>query len=227
MNRKNSGAETNVLQICLDIAVLAGAFAVEYFIFFNKISKTEALYCLTMVEAFAVIYILSNKEARIYNVTLFFYLDRFYRIITKSWGLAAVTTAMVLFVFNPGKNIRRFYFVFLMISYFLLSINIIFSRLLQFVKCSAQAPRAAFVGVFDEYKKFTYFLNKTSIRLNEIGYILRAGEEANGMYNVLGYLESLEEIIRTHEIDQIYFIQRNHESISEIQSILIYVWRWE
>lgn len=76
MNRKNSGAETNVLQICLDIAVLAGAFAVEYFIFFNKISKTEALYCLTMVEAFAVIYILSNKEARIYNVTLFFYLDR-------------------------------------------------------------------------------------------------------------------------------------------------------
>ena len=110
MNRKNSGAETNVLQICLDIAVLAGAFAVEYFIFFNKISKTEALYCLTMVEAFAVIYILSNKEARIYNVTLFFYLDRFYRIITKSWGLAAVTTAMVLFVFNPGKNIRRFYF---------------------------------------------------------------------------------------------------------------------
>ena len=72
MNRKNSGAETNVLQICLDIAVLAGAFAVEYFIFFNKISKTEALYCLTMVEAFAVIYILSNKEARIYNVTLFF-----------------------------------------------------------------------------------------------------------------------------------------------------------
>ena len=220
MNRKNSGAETNVLQICLDIAVLAGAFAVEYFIFFNKISKTEALYCLTMVEAFAVIYILSNKEARIYNVTLFFYLDRFYRIITKSWGLAAVTTAMVLFVFNPGKNIRRFYFVFLMISYFLLSINIIFSRLLQFVKCSAQAPRAAFVGGFDEYKKFTYFLNKTSIRLNEIGYILRAGEEANGMYNVLGYLESLEEIIRTHEIDQIYFIQRNHESISEIQQYI-------
>ena len=90
MNINNCGGESNVLQICLDIAVLAGAFAVEYFIFFNKISKTEALYCLTMVEAFAVIYILSNKEARIYNVTLFFYLDRFYRIITKSWGLAAV-----------------------------------------------------------------------------------------------------------------------------------------
>ena len=40
------------------------------------------------------------------------------------------------------------------------------------------------------------------------------------MYNVLGYLESMEEIIRTHEIDQIYFIQRNHESISEIKQYI-------
>jgi exopolysaccharide biosynthesis polyprenyl glycosylphosphotransferase len=220
MNRKNSGANTNMVQICLDIIVNFLAFYIECLVFPGGISGKAYSYGFAMVVVFSIIYILSNKEARLYNVTLFFYMDRFWKIITKSWLLGAVTTAMIMFVFDATGKIRNIYFVYLGISYAFIMVNMIFSRLLQQLFQTYQAPRAAFVGTFGDYQKFHYFMNKTSMRIAEIGYILKDGQESEGRYNVLGTIHDMEKIIRNREVDQVFFMMKTDDKSSEIQEYI-------
>lgn len=220
MNRKNSGANTNMVQICLDLIVNFLAFYVECLIFPGGISGKDYSYGFVVVVVFSIIFILSNKEARLYNVTLFFYMDRFWKIITKSWLLATATTAMIMLVFDATGESRNIYFVFLGISYVFIVINMIFSRLIQQLFHTYQAPRAAFVGVFADYQKFHYFMNKTSIRIEEIGYILKDGQESEGRFNVLGNVHEMEKIIRSCEMDQIFFMMKNDDKSSEIQEYI-------
>lgn len=220
MNRKNSGANTNSMQMCLDILTLAVAYVIGYFISHGIWEMSFDYEYLAIYAAFTIVYVLANKEARIYNVTLFFYMDRFWRIITKSWLMSSLTTAMLILVTSSEDTVRRFYFTFLAMSYILLLINMVISRFMQFITHNYRAPKAAFVGNFEEFQKFNYFLNKTSIKLDEIGYILRDGEDAKGLFNVLGHLDELEDIIRNCEVDQIYFMQKNDDSNSDIQKYI-------
>lgn len=220
MNRKNRGANTNTGQMCLDILMLVLAYGLVNLVYGKQMNGYDVWDSLVMTIIFVVIFILANKEARIYNVTLFFYMDRFFKIISKSWMIAAVTTASILFIMNFRESIRGFYLLYLIFSYFLLCINMVVSRFLSFLLHTYQAPRAAFVGVFSDFQKFNYFLNKTSIKLDEIGYILKKGQVSEGRFNVLGYVEELEDIIRKKEVDQIYFMQKSNESISEIQEYI-------
>lgn len=220
MNRKNRGANTNTGQMCLDILMLVLAYGLVNLVYGKQMKIYDVWDSLIMIIIFVVIFILANKEARIYNVTLFFYMDRFFKIISKSWMIAAVTTASILFIMNFRESIRGFYLLYLIFSYFLLCINMVVSRFLSFLFHTYQAPRAAFVGVFSDFQKFNYFLNKTSIKLDEIGYILKKGQVSEGRFNVLGYVDDLEDIIRNKEVDQIYFMQKSNESISEIQEYI-------
>ena len=67
----------------------------------------------------------------------------------------------------------------------------IVSRFVQMITTNYQAPRAAYVGVFEEYEKFNYFLNKTSMKIENIGYILESGKLENKVFNVLVNLSEL------------------------------------
>lgn len=217
MNRKNSGANTNPGQMLLDVLVSVLAYATVCMICDSQMDETVSAYALVIAVIFTVIYILSNKEAKIYDLTLFFYLDRFLKIISKSWLIAAASTAMVMVFLNSHNEVRRFYIIFLIVSYIFNCINMVISRFLAFTLHTYQAPRAAFVGVFSDFQKFNYFLNKTSIKLDEIGYILKDDQESEGRFNVLGHLKDIEEIIRSKEVDQIYFLQKSNETIADIQ----------
>jgi exopolysaccharide biosynthesis polyprenyl glycosylphosphotransferase len=110
--------------------------------------------------------------------------------------------------------------LFLLLSYVAICINMVISRFVQMTTTTYLAPRAAFVGTFEEYEKFNYFLNKTSVKVEEVGYIIDGDMPKNKVFNVLGILPDLEEIIRTHEIDQVYFIQHSDDKIDMIQEYI-------
>jgi exopolysaccharide biosynthesis polyprenyl glycosylphosphotransferase len=66
------------------------------------------------------------------------------------------------------------------------------------------SPRTAYVGEISQFKKFNYFMKKTNIGINFVGYI----RVANGTNdNYLGNVKDLENIIKTHSIDQVYIMQ--------------------
>ncbi len=220
MNRKNKGANTNIIQICVDFLVLLIVFIIERKVFGSDLSTDLYSKCLALVVVFGVIYILSNKEARLYNVMLFFYLDRFWRGITRSWFFASVTTIVLMYVYNPPEAIRTFHLRYIILSYVAICLSMVISRVVQISFSSKKAPRAAFVGNFDEYEKFNYFLNKTSVKLEEVGYILEKEMPEKKAFNVLGTLDEIEQVIRKQEIDQVFFIQHAQDNISGIQKYI-------
>lgn len=220
MNRSNRGANTNIIQMMVDAFVLLIIFLIERVVFDGIILKETYPKCFALICIFGVVYILSNKEARIYNVTLFFYMDRFWRILSKSWLLAAAVTTSIMYVYNPHQSIREFHLLFLVLSYVAICVNMVLSRFVQMTMTTYRAPRAAFVGSFDEYEKFNYFLNKTSVKVEEIGYILEGEMPENRIFNVLGTLEGLEDIIRKYEIDQVFFIIHSDDYIGRIQEYI-------
>ena len=220
MNRSNRGANTNIIQMMVDAFVLLIVFLIERVIFDGIILEETFPKCFALIVIFGVVFILANKEARIYNVTLFFYMDRFWRILSKSWLLAAAVTTSIMYVYNPHQSIREFHLLFLVLSYVAICINMVFSRFMQMTMTTYRAPRVAFVGNFDEYEKFNYFLNKTSVKVEEIGYILEGEMPQNRTFNVLGTLENMEEIIRKYELDQVFFILHSDDSTGRIQDYI-------
>ena len=221
MNKSNVGANTNVIQICVDVLVLLVAFFMAFLVVFNDISDSRFGYTLASALVFVVVYVLANKEARLYNITLFFYFDRFIKIISKSWIISAATTAIIILAFNVDNEVRQFYFLFLVFSYLMLCLDMVFSRFWSRMNSNIQAPRVAYVGYYEEYQKFNYFLNKTNIKVEQIGYIIN-DEDAkhDGIVNVIGNINNLEEIIRNCKVDQIYFLQKNNTKLSSIQEYI-------
>ncbi len=220
MNKNNVGANTNVSQMCMDVLALIIAAVLAVMIIHGSMGYVNFGYFAAVLIVFSIVYILSNKEARLYNVTLFFYFDRFFKIITKSWAISAITVAVLLFAFDVEVEVRHFYFTFLVLSYFMLWINMVVSHFVRRMRNDVQAPRVAYVGYYEEYQKFNYFLNKTSIKVEQIGYIVNDDDESDkhdGVVNVIGKLKDLEEIIRNCRVDQIYFMQRNEDRLSDIQ----------
>ncbi len=220
MNKKNRGANTNSVQMLIDILALLVAYLVSCWYVGNYLVDNAVMQCASIALVFSIIFIASNKEGRIYNVTLFFYFDRFFKIVTKSWVTAFIGTTCIMFFFEPSDEVRKFYYAYMASSYVLQVINVIISRLLQVMTINQNAPRVAFVGVFEDYEKFNYFLNKTSMRIDEVGYINWPGRSSKGVYNLLGDIEDIEEIIRENELDQVFFFRYSSESADAIKKYI-------
>ena len=96
MNRKNMGASTNVLQVLLDIFVIVAALGICILIFGETMLPETQTGFLLLIINFGIIFIVANRAAYLYNVTMFCYLDRMIRKFTLSFILAAVPTALLV-----------------------------------------------------------------------------------------------------------------------------------
>ena len=214
MNKSNAGANTNTVQMLLDVLILVCAFGMAFCIQGYKMEDRVTLAMMALVAVFILIYLLSNKEEYLYNVTMFYYLDRVQRRITKSFLIATIATAALMSFIASGEEARKFYLVFLIIAYVLANVKMFFFKPINKLVTGENAPRTAFVGKRGQFNKFRYFLEKTSIRVNPIGYIAMRREDLEGEEKeYLGCLEDLEQLIREHSLDQIYIIQKQGEEL--------------
>ncbi len=214
MNRTNSGANTDTGQIVLDILILVSSFGITQ-LFLGKSLSDELFFKLTvLMPVFILIYILSNKEEYLYNVTLFYYPDRIHRKITRSFLIAAVATSAIMYCVTDVEAAgRKFYFIYLSLAYVLLCIKMVAYRPLTRKFMKKRAPRTVFVGKIGAFNKFRYFLDKTGIRMDVIGYVAMTREEAEADERYIGYLEELEELIRNYQLDQVYIMQKNGDEL--------------
>ncbi len=220
MNRSNRGANTNVYQMVSDIIMVCLVYFFEKALFGNYLQENTYLKCVALVVVFGVVYILVNKESRLYDVTLFFYMDRTLKLLIKAWLIASLTTIGFMYIYNPGPGARKFHLYFLGLMFIAMIINMIGTRFFQMITSNKRAPRSAFVGMFEEYEKFNYFLNKTNMKVESLGYILESGQLSDRVFNVLGNLTQLENIIRSYELDQIFFIRHADDTLLQIQEYI-------
>ena len=210
MNKSNSGANTNTLQMIVDVSAVLTAYFIACLLMGAYISRNLRLEFLVVMAVFILIFILSNKEQYLYNVTMFYYLDRVHRKLTKSFLLATVATSAMMTFMSITEIERKFYFLFLIISYCCVCVKMFFVRPFIHRLGEKNAPRTVFVGRVGQFNKFRYFLEKTSICINHIGYVAmtRADYECGAEGEYLGCLDDLEELVREHYIDQVYIIQK-------------------
>lgn len=208
MNRSNAGANTNTVQIIIDVLLVLAAFAITVAFFGDTVGQNTLGKLAVLAGVFVLIYVLSNKEAYLYNVTMFCYLDRVFKKVTRSFLVATVATAAVMFFLADNANTKQFYLIFIGLTYITVIIRVLLYKPFTRAVNRSKAPRTLFVGKKGAFDKFIYFLHKTSIYVEKVGYVAmdREDMEENDVY--LGCLEDLEELIKEHHIDQVYIMQK-------------------
>jgi len=213
MNRSNLGASTNFIQILLDILVGSSAFFLSTFFVNDVFYNREMMRCVVIFIVFMFIYILVNKDSQIYNITSFFYFDRVVKYITKSFFLATVVVTALLFYVDDSKSNKIIFSKFIILAYISFVLEAMIFRAISIKKNKKSYPRTVFIGDVSLYNKFEYYLKKTNVGINFLGYIkTNKVERKRNNNNFLGNIENLELIIRENNIDQVYFFNEKDAS---------------
>ncbi|MDE6209330.1 MAG: sugar transferase [Lachnospiraceae bacterium] len=217
MGRGNKGASTNVLYIVSDILFGCISFVVSALITGIFAREDWRKYFVVAV-IFMLIYILSNKESRIYNVTTFFYIDRVLKHVTKSILIATTVTSTLLFYIGNAAVDGRFYVIYLVVTYICVIISAMIMRIL--VKSgNVFAPRTLMIGGYEHFEKFNNYLHKSNTEVDIIGYVSVKPED-KGKSEYIGCIEDLEEIIKENNIDQVYIMHRKSVALDMVQEYI-------
>lgn len=215
MGKFNKGASTNLYYIVSDCIVSGIAFLI---VACGAGGFKDAFYkgYVVLFLAFMVIYILSGKEAGLYNITTFFYADRFFKRVSLSYLIATSVTSTILMFDGSLSLNERFYIYFLVICYMLLIADAYLFRYWQKSR-SKGAHRTLLVGEVESYSKFLHFMEKSNCVFNLIGYVSFQDGDLEGY---LGSVNELERIIHENAIDQIYIMKRQKEEMIDVQLYL-------
>lgn len=202
MGRFNRGASTNMLYIISDcfFGILA-LFTSILFLDKTIIAKNLGS-CIAVCIIFLTIYILSNKEARVYNVTTFFYRDRTLKNISKSFLVATSITATMFFYVAKTYPILKFYLFYLLFVYLFMLVSSICVRIIN-KKKKIVLYRTILVGDKNLFVDFEHYVDKSNLNIDIVGYVSKEVEKDG----YLGTVFEFEKIIHSNAIDQVYFMQ--------------------
>ncbi|WP_029322972.1 sugar transferase [Butyrivibrio sp. AE3004] len=219
MNRSNVSASFDVVHVILDVFFQGAALLVTCLIWGDLVQTDQWKSILSMFFVFVLIYIVTNRAANIYNNTLFFYTDRVVKRESVSFFFAFLS-GFLTYEFNLQSSIDyRFFIRFLMISYMIIALEtLFFLKIIDRIINRKHIPRCIYVGSKDSYNKFRYFLGKTPLTLNEIGYVSFKDDDESLEY--IGCIRDLEQIIRKYNIDQVFIMQKREMDIEFIQQYI-------
>ena len=192
------------------------AIAITVLFFSDRIVAEQRQSVFALFVVFLIVFILSNRVANVYNVTLFYYLDRILRKEAWSFIVASLVSALVYFCCLNQSISQVFVIAFLSISFVLMVLEIlVFRNLIDRIVSRKYVPRCIYVGSKDSYNKFRYFMKKTTMLVNEIGYV--SYDDYDEGLEYIGSISQLESIIRRYNIDQVYIMQKRERDIADIQ----------
>ncbi len=218
MNRSNSGASLDIVHILFDAFVNIVSFILSYLLWGRNIyTETQWRAFGSVYFVAVIIFLLSNRTLYIYNSTVFFYLDRMIRRKSFSFILACACAFLIVINVSAIPFERDFTLGLIAVTYALLILQIlVFERMIDRFIFRKHVPRILYVGSKESYNKFRYFLEKTSILVNEIGYISFDDDDESLEY--IGSVSNLETIIRKYNIDQVYILQKRDMDMASLQS---------
>lgn len=215
MGKFNKGASTNLLHIISDcifgLISFFSALILSRHTFTSASMNTYLVACIT----FMVIYILSNKESKLYNVTTFFYTDRIIRFVSKSFIIATCVTSTLLFYVGKADIDKDFYIIFLIITYILMIVSSFLVHCIN-KRENKFAPRTLLIGAIENYNRFESYLQKSNLDICMVGYV-NIEEDEDPRY--LGNIKNLEEIIHNNGIDQVYIMHKRKDNL-DIQPLI-------
>lgn len=209
MGKFNRNVSTNFLHMVIDCCVMAVAFVLTTIIVNLPLGESVRLYG-PVGGLFIMIFLLTNKDARSYNVTTFFYVDRTLINITKSFVIALVPVSLIVYDYVKKSDFDLwFYGAYVIISYVSVIISAFTVRYLA-THAKINAPRILLVGDIDRFDTFKRYLFKSNITVKLIGYV-SLDETTDERY--LGSVKDLERIMHENGIGQVYIMHRKTDIV--------------
>lgn len=202
MHKLNKLAFANVWQFCCDMIFLFIAFISAY----TFTMQFTFLYSIQDYFWVLIIYIpfwaFSMGAMGMYNKTTFNYYDRIFRNVLIATLFSGIAVAVLFYMTKNSFFSRRLFSALIICTVlFLLAERYIF--LLLFSKYrSTSDKKVLIIGTQPLINKFEYYLNKTQISMNIIGY-LKLDENGNSGNDSLHCLDNLPDMLKDNIIDEI------------------------
>ena len=219
MNKSNVSASMDTKHLLMDVFGQILALVLSMLCFDRYLADEQRKSLLALFIVFIFIFILSNRVANVYNVTLFYYTDRIVKKQLWSFVLAVFVTSFVYYDSMSCCISYHFILGFLILSFTIIILGVlVFRNLIERFVSRKYIPRCIYVGSKDSYNKFRYFMKKTTMQVNEIGYV--SYDDNNDGIEYIGSVSELEKIIRKYNIDQVYIMQKRERDIVVIQQYI-------
>ena len=215
MGKFNRDVSTNLLHVFCDCCLMVVAFLIATMIAGLSMYDSLEMYGPICV-VFMVIFIMVNKDARTYNITTFFYVDRTLFTITKSFILSLVPVGVMVVDYIAKHTFDlRFYCSYVIASYVLVIVGAFFVRYLV-THWKLNAPRVLLVGDIDRFGTFKKYLYKSNTSVRLVGYV---SMEDTTDERYLGSVKDLERIVHENAIGQVYIMNRKSDMVDIQQYI--------
>ncbi len=210
MHRNNRFAFISIFLFVLDFGCLLLAFLTAYIIASNYSNLLDMVNYIWIILVFVPIFIFSMNSCHMYNVTTFNYYDRIIRNILFSTLVAGVISAATMFYIKNGTYSRLLYCIFIIVSFILLA----FQRVVyvKFTKgtISKHSKNVIIVGSSKVANRFIFYMKKTNIKPNIIGYISIDNETPLRKYRCLGNISQFQSILLNNIVDEVIFTLSNN-----------------
>jgi exopolysaccharide biosynthesis polyprenyl glycosylphosphotransferase len=205
MHSSNKLAYANIGQLILDFVFLVLSYLISYVISSNIIKLLSIGEYIWILIIYIPVWISLMSAFSMYNRTTFNYYDRILRNILLSTLVSSMILASFMFFIKETMFSRTLFSAFVITS---LSISLIqrFTYVYLLNKNrSNNATNVIFIGIPDLALQFAYFLSKTNIKINVIGYVNVHGSQPFKSKKTLGHIDNLEEILKDRVIDEVIF----------------------
>ncbi len=209
MSRFNRNVSTNLLHIVSDCCLMIVAFFIATLV--ARLSFAEAIEKYAVIcGVFIMIFVMLNKDARSYNLTTFFYVDRTILTISRSFVIACIPVGLVVYEYLAKYSYDSWFLgTYAVAGYVLLVVSAFVNRFMA-THSKFNAPRVILVGDIDRFERFKKFLFKSNTSIKLIGYV---SMEENPDERYLGSIHDLERLIHENAIGQVYIMNRKTDLV--------------
>lgn len=205
MHKSNKLAYANLGQFFLDALFLVLSFFVAYLIS----SNLKVLYGIREFIWVPIVYIplwiMIMMSLSMYNKTTFNYNDRIIRNILLSSFISSMFLTFVMFFIKDTMCSETMFVAFVITTVVATaSERIIYIHFINKYR-SSNAANVIFVGVPEKALEYAYYIRKTNLKINVLGYVSIRGNLTFKSKKTLGYIEELEEILKNNAVDQVIF----------------------
>lgn len=204
MHKFNRLAFINIRQFCGDCLFLILSFLGAY-LFASVLSNLYPIVdYLWVLVIFIPIWLFSMAQLGMYNSTTFNYVDRIFRNVVLSTFFAGISVIILFYYTKDSFFSRRLYSLFLITTIvFLMAERYLLLCIIRNHRNSAD-KKVLIIGNEELIEKFEYYLMKTQIAVNIVGY-MGIASELPSKFNCVGDIRLLYDYLRDNIVDEVIF----------------------
>ncbi|WP_219834876.1 sugar transferase [Paenibacillus sp. R14(2021)] len=204
MHKFNNNSFFHFSMLFSDLAAIMISFVASYALCSSLIDLLSMQNYFWIFIIFFALYTSTMNFYNMYNKLTFTYYDRIIRNVLRSTAVSTIAIVLIL-IFQEGLSFERNFFI----TFIFLSVVTIISLRTYFTyskkRANGLSKSVLVIGVQPVIEKFEYYMNKTNINLDIIGYVELSEEDRISNKRVLGNIADLELILRQNVVDEVIF----------------------